>query len=198
MVSWEQLTRNFDKNIDLEDIEEMQSNLNFSVDKKLASLQERFDNASESDLEDPSRLPCYKEHLEDLMISTYSAKLLGHELSIIALYKKIEIKMKKIVLSKVQGVNERNLSYFNYFKEVIPFSVEDIEGYHSFNELRLINNCIKHGGYVDNSLASDYSNWTESDELKDLDASYDRLLPGVKAYVSNMVDSLYAIECTQP
>jgi hypothetical protein len=198
MVSWEQLTINYDKNIDLEDIEEMQLRLNLSVDKKLASLQKQIDNASESDLEDPSRLSCYKEHLEDLMISTYSAKLLGHELSIIALYKKIEIKMIKIVSSKLQDVTKRRLSYFDYFKKVIPFSVEGVQGYQSLNELRLINNCIKHGGYVDNSLATDYPNWIEGQELKDLDATYDRLLPGVKDYVSNMVDNLYSLDCTQP
>jgi len=196
MLSWAEVSYTFDKNLDLEEIEEFQLHLNHAVDKKMEGLQTRLDNASESDVEDPERLPCYKEHLTDVIISTYSAKLLGYELSIIALYKKIEIKIKQIVESKIAGVNPKKLSDYKYMSGKLPFKVEEVQGYKSFDELRLINNCIKHGGVVSNVLAKDYSHWEETEELSGLNEAYERLLPEVKLYVNDFVEKVYAAEST--
>lgn len=191
MVSWEQLHKNFDKRLDLEEIDEFQLHLNKAVDKKIKKLELEFDNITEDDVEDPEYFMDYKEQLNEGMMLTYSAKLLGFELRIIALYKKIEIKLKKVIEHKVSDPRSLNFSFIRNVKKVIDFEIEDVNGYESFNELRLINNAIKHGGYVSKELSDIYPNWKSDDELKDLDKAYDRLLPGVTNYVSDFVEKIY-------
>ncbi|GAB3528538.1 hypothetical protein [Photobacterium alginatilyticum] len=193
MVSWSQMIKNFDKRLDIEDIEEFQLHLTKAVNRKISKLEEEYGTVSEDDMADPRDLDAYKDHLTDVMISTQSAKILGDELSILALYKKVEIKTKKIIESKVPNPKSKNLSYINNVRSILPFELETIDGYSSFNELRLLNNAIKHGGLVSNELSSKYPSWIEGDELKDLDIAYRRLLSGVELYVSTLVERLYSL-----
>ncbi|WP_335911910.1 MULTISPECIES: hypothetical protein [Shewanella] len=193
MVSWEKMFENYDKRLDLDDINEFQSHLNNAVDHKIKKLEAEYDTVTQENFADPDDLIPYKEHLNDVMMSVYSAKVLGYELSIIALYKKVEIKTKKIIEARVPNPKAKNLSYFNNLCDVLPFDIKFVNGYESFNELRLINNSIKHGGYVSSELATSYPDWKEEDELKDLEKAYERLLPGVESYVYDLVSKIYEI-----
>ncbi|MDR2010424.1 MAG: hypothetical protein LBQ22_08075 [Bacteroidales bacterium] len=47
--------------------------------------------------------------------------------------------------------------------------------FQSINELRLINNCVKHKGIVNPELASNYSKWNEGEEFFDLSTDFLRL-----------------------
>jgi hypothetical protein len=190
-LTFSKLSQNFYRNLDSEDIDEFQYHLNKAVDKKIEELKTRYENLSENDVEDPIDLEGYKSHIEDMMMTAYSSKSLGYELSIIALYKKIEIKTKKIVVRMVPNVDEKNLSYFKHLRKTLPF-LEDLDNFKAFNELRLLNNAIKHGGLVCSELSENFPNLSEGDELKDLDKSYERLLPQIKEYMRALVDEIYA------
>jgi hypothetical protein len=103
---------------------------------------------------------------------------LGYELIIVGLYKQCELYLKKAVdlrfLSESKS-KKRNLAELN----------TSLDEYHAINELRLINNCIKHQGKVSPSLSTDYGFWKVGDDLSNLDAVYDRLKTKVVSYIAN-------------
>lgn len=183
--------KNFDRRLDHDDIDEFISHLNQSFDKKLNILDNQYNSASVKDVEDPRDLDAYKDHLEDIMMGTYTSKMLGHELSIIALYKRVEIKTGKIAKRILSIPDKTKLSYIKNLIKSLPFEINTVKDYDSFNELRLLNNAIKHGGVVNNELAKEYPCWKNGEELKDLGKAYSRLLPGVKNYVTDLVEKLY-------
>lgn len=191
MTSWPKFMKNFEKRLDLNDLEEFQSHLNRAVDKRLKELDKEYNTVTIDNMEDPRDLEPYKDHLDDLMYSANSAKLLGYELSIIALYKKLEINTKKVVTRHLNVPSSKNLSYFSNLKSVVPFDITNVDGYKEFNELRLINNCIKHGGTVSKELAKECPAWTIGEELTNLDSTYYKILPKVKDYMSDFVDKIY-------
>jgi len=189
-LTFSKIFKNFDRRLDIDDIDEFQYHFNRAVDKKLANLDSEYTNASEDSVEDPRDLECYKNHLEGIMMTTYSSKVLGYELSVIALYKKVEIKTKEIVGRMVPDVEKDKLSYFKYLCKTIPF-IKDLNNFKAFNELRMLNNAIKHGGVVSSELVENFPNLSEGDDLKDLDKSYERLLPQIKGYMHELVDEIY-------
>ncbi len=67
--------------------------------------------------------------------------------------------------------------------------IKTLAGYSEFDELRLINNCIKHNGVVDKKL-SGYSNWNEGDKLSKLYFSYNRLKNGVNDFILAVRDQV--------
>ena len=184
-LTFSKLFKNFDRRLDMDDIDEFQYHLNKAVDKKLENLESTYKNVSEDDVEDPRDLEGYKSHLEDIMMTTYSSRLLGYELSIIALYKKVEIKTKKIVGRMVPNIKEDKLSYFRYLCDALPF-IKSLGNFKAFNELRMLNNAIKHGGLVSSELVESFPNLSEGNDLKDLDKSYERLLPQIKEYMNEL------------
>jgi len=192
-LSWAKIFKNFDKRLDIEDINEFQTHLNGAVDRKLNSLDEKYKNLSEDDVEDLVDLDGYKNHLEDIMISTYSAKTLGYELSIIALYKKVELKISKLAPRFIEDSDKKKFSYYKTIIKTFPF-IGNLNGFKSYHELRLLNNAIKHESEVSPELAEHFPTWTVGEELKDLDKAYDRLLPGVLEFVSNFAEELHAMK----
>lgn len=191
MGSWEQLIENFDKRLDHEEIDDFLVHLNESVGRRIKALEDESSNLSSENFEDPRDIDAYKSHLDELIGSSYSAKMLGDELSIIALYKKVEIHTGNVIKRKIPSASSKNLSYFKELCKVVPY-IKTVDGYSAFNELRLINNSIKHGGKVSSELADNFSCWKENDEISGLEDAFKRLLPKVKQYVRNLVEKIYA------
>ena len=68
-------------------------------------------------------------------------------------------------------------------------NVEALASYSALNELRCLNNCIKHSGYADAELASLGTKWAEGDELKydGLKDAFDRLKQSAMNFVVELV-----------
>lgn len=185
-----EVLKKYQKKLDVDDIENFRHSLNSSIDTDLKRLDSSYETASASDFEDHGDVESYRNHLEGLMDSYCSAKSLGSELCIIALYKKVEIKIKKIVKSVNPELSVNRIS--TYSKLVLEYpQLTALDGFLSFDELRLINNSIKHGGEVLSSLSKSFPDWIEGEELDGLDEAYMRLLPGIKRYMSEFVEMLY-------
>lgn len=195
MKSWSEWVKNSDKRLDHEEIDEFLHHLNKSINRRIKELEAEFDLLSKQS-EDTTNNG-YLEHLEDLLASVNATKSLGDELSIIALYKKVESHSIRLVKKKGQSFDAKKLSHFNCFCQALPFKIEDVDGYLGFNELRLLNNAIKHNeGKVSTELAKNFPQWNgkEGQELSDeLGTTFQRLLPEVKRYVSDLAERLYAV-----
>lgn len=192
MPSWSQVLMNFDRNLDHEEIDEFIEHLEVSTRRRLKSLEQEYNTLTEDQFEDPRDLPSYQDHLSEQSIATEAARDLGGQLSIVALYKKVEGKTAKIVKKRLPSSSGKNLSYFKQLCEALPFDIKAVNSFAAFNELRLLNNSIKHGGQVSQELASGFPNWTAGAEIESVGDAYSRLLPGVKAYVFDFVTKVYA------
>jgi hypothetical protein len=167
--------------------------LNASVNRRIKRLDEEFRNLAPDQFEDPRDIDGYRDHLSDLFASSQSAKSLGDELSIVALYKKVETQTGRIIKKKLPAAATKRLSFFAELSGVLPFDIKAVGGFAGFNELRLLNNAIKHEGKVSDELAKEFPHWTKGAELSDLDKAFQRLVPEVERYVADLVERLYAI-----
>lgn len=188
-----QVLKNHDKRLDHDEIDMFLGLLKISISRQMKELEEEKRNLSTEQFDDPREIDAYKSHLEDIAGSLYATQVLGDELSILALYKKIEVHTIRVVKKKLPSTANKNLSIFSNLKEsLLPIKIESIDGYSGFNELRLINNSIKHSGKVSSELAKEFPHWKKDAELSDLESTYQRLLPEVERYVSDLTEKLYA------
>lgn len=192
MPSWSRISMNFDKNLDHEEIDEFLEHLSASVGRRLQRLGEEYKTLSEDQFEYPNDIHPYRDHLTEQMMSSQAAKELGDELSIVALYKKVEAQTGRVIKRRVPAAASKKLAYFTQLCEALPFDIKTVNGFVSFNELRLLNNSIKHGGVVSQELADSFPSWAAGAEPKELGSAFSRLLPGVKSYVSDLVEKVYA------
>lgn len=192
MPSWTKILKNFDKRLDHDEIDEFLEHLNASVKRRVKKLEEEKNNLSLDQFDDPRDIDAYRDHLDGLAISSFAAKVLGDELSIVALYKKVEAHTGRVVNRMVPAAASKTLSFYPQLRDALPFDIKSIDRFMDFNELRLVNNSIKHGGKVLPELAKDFPHWKEGAEMDDLDKAFQRLLPGVKCYVADLAERLHA------
>lgn len=132
-----------------------------------------------------------KNRMIDFLIEDVSImddiRIIGEELAIIGLYKTIEISIKKSVKlsekfskKKLEELHKIE-NFIGHFRSV-NIEVESIEGFNSFNELRLINNCLKHSGFVSKALMDfNPSLWRKGEKINNSAETFSRLLyPSVK------------------
>jgi hypothetical protein len=113
---------------------------------------------------------------------------LTNELMFLSLYRFIEIERLRI-LAKHFSVSPSGRSP-SYARLLLEFSwIKNLYGSQAIDEIRLINNCIKHSGRVNRELAKCHSTWTESEQLSGLRDAYERLAPYVGAYWVDLVET---------
>lgn len=132
------------------------------------------------------------EFLSDEMNYAKEAQELAEELAIIGLYKTIEIRISKAAKasnllnnSKVKElfITEKLIEHFNS----INIDMISVLHFNEFKELKLLNNCLKHSGYVSQSLAdTNPSVWSKDQKITDFAKHFRRLLlPNIK-FLSNL------------
>lgn len=130
---------------------------------------------------------------DDHYIESKSLELVK-KLQIVGFYLTIEKSIKDIMkLSDLFDEDEINYSFrINDLKKSFKNKACDLKqlnGFIEFDELRCINNCIKHGGYVGSELAV-YGNWIENQKLEKLDEAYYRLKDDVQIFINNIKDEI--------
>lgn len=173
-----------------ESIDRMIANLESYANAEHASIERQVSAlASESDNDDDS---VWKEHLlrEEHFFLDESLSL-AHELSIVALYKKIEISTKRAVTTAFPDVTAHSLFKIKDMKSALKrkgIDIEKLPNFKAFDELRCINNDVKHSGQVGAELAA--YRWKAGEKLGDLDVAYKRLAPLAAQYVNELVGEL--------
>lgn len=121
---------------------------------------------------------------------------IAEEMVILALYKTIEKNIKKMVRASNLFSEEeiKKMFNFNTLKRLLKERVTDIEGLPGFaalDELRLLNNCIKHQDKAGLELAR-YPSWNDGDQLSSLWGHYERLKPDVRKLLDEFSKRLVA------
>ncbi|WP_337127525.1 hypothetical protein [Proteus terrae] len=122
------------------------------------------------------------DHIQDEVFNAGKAIELYNELSFIALYKTMEINIKNAAIYSDLFTQEQIKKFFKIdelikeFKK-IKIEIKKIEKYSSFNELRVLNNCIKHSGLVTKGLENiDSAYGKKGDTIKIPSNRFEQLL----------------------
>ena len=190
-LSLGKLFENWDKRFETETLDEFRDHLEASLRRRQKSLDEEYSSLTVEQFEDPRDIEGYRMHLDDQMAFSVDVQHLADELSILALYKQVELHIKRITKKNFPNINEKELFNIGTLKKALPFDLEALPDFQAFDELRLINNAIKHEGKVSEELARKFKSWNEGNKLENLGAVYTRLLPSVKSYVKSFVTSAY-------
>ena len=120
---------------------------------------------------------------------------LVEHLAIIGLYRTVEL-MTKQILSHVYGRESKRLrrcSVWRNFECLLlndyGVALRNIAGSTSIDELRLLSNCIKHNGIVDEKLAK-YPGWAKGTFIKETRSHFQRFGSVVPSYVEDLAKKL--------
>ncbi|WP_395280337.1 hypothetical protein [Klebsiella variicola] len=191
MLSFAKLQENHDKKLEHEQIDEILSIVNNATELKINELNKEYNELTEEMFVHPSDIDSYRDMLYENMVEIENLKMIAEEIAIMSLYKNMEVKISNIVERLAPHNLKRN---FTQTLNSIVTNLKEIDGYDSYNELRLINNAIKHEGRVTDELTKNYPHWIKEKELKNMREAYDRLLPGAKVFLRNIAMHIYTIK----
>lgn len=113
------------------------------------------------------------------------------EMQILALYKTTETEIKTMLkVGKIEKA-ENLLKKFNVTSLSKIYPIEKIKNYDAFNELRLLNNIIKHNNCIINKELADLSGLTEGEEIASFNQIYERLRKSIIEFTNDLKDQLF-------
>jgi hypothetical protein len=117
---------------------------------------------------------------------------LSHRLAVVALYIKLELRINVVCRIAFPELEADQLYKIHYLEKGLKkhsIKIRKLPSFRFFDELRCINNAIKHGGVVGEELAK-YSAWVMKDDLLDIDVAYEKLAPGCVSFISELVQAI--------
>ncbi|MBB3277409.1 hypothetical protein [Pseudoxanthomonas sp. OG2] len=182
----------FLKQDDFEQIDHLVAAVGSYVSRAKAELADKHASLA-ADAELDQSLQGFEEMLIDDEVGFYEElKPLASELSIVALYKRIEILTKRAVTTAHPSINPAQLFKFNQLKAALlatGLDLQTVSNYVAADETRALNNCVKHSGKVSEELAA-YPGWTLGEPLGDLERAYVRLAPLCLDYINDLIEKL--------
>lgn len=173
-------------------LDEFQSLLEFAWSQSEKRLREEYEGMTAYGFENEHAITDFRSFLEDDFHQLGEVKKLGDALAISALYRQVETQIRRVVGSTFPDANNKKKDKILLGKAVPEIDCSKLPGFDALNELRMLNNCIKHAGSkADAKLASAYPAWIENEELADLNKAYARLKPLAHQYLRAFIDEAY-------
>jgi hypothetical protein len=119
----------------------------------------------------------------------YKLHALLQELTILSAYRYLEVAMSTRLTEHFPDLDPRQMHKSRYIQQRLPF-LHTLVGADAVEELRLLNNCIKHSGRVSRQLSRRYPSWREGDALSGLELAYERIAPFIGAYWVDFVQTI--------
>jgi len=120
----------------------------------------------------------------------------AQRLAIVGLYRIVELCTRNMFLWIYYGQEEKLKSLHRWksqklrLREDFEYDLQTTRDYAAVDELRCLNNVIKHNdGIVDAELAG-FPNWKKAEEIKNLWEAFERLAPSVPVYVKDLAEKL--------
>jgi len=163
------------------------------------SLRKVGNEAASEGYQNQNDLEEYLESLSDEFWMLDLAQKQAERLTIVGLYRIVELGTRNMFLWIYDDDKQkiRLLHQWKKQKEILrkdlEYDLQTTRGYDAVDELRCLNNVIKHAdGIVDKNL-SRFPNWKEGDEVENLDNAFERLAPSVPPYLKDLAESLNEI-----
>lgn len=182
---------NFDKRFDTDDLDEFRDLVGSSLKRQERALAKDSESLKSMEDGDDENAAGYASHIEDRWMLLRDVDNLTGQLLIVALYRQTELHIKRVVKRTHPAVDTSKLFNFKALKSAIPFNIEALPKFAAFNELRMLNNAVKHQGKVSDELSQNFLNWKLGEDLIGLDSAYERLKPEVGEFISGFVAGCY-------
>jgi hypothetical protein len=139
------------------------------------------------------------EHLESLHDDLIMLDEMGDtafQLSFVGLYSLVELRLKALMrhhatsnadlerLYRIDVLRTECLARFQINLE------QDVRNFSAIDEIRLINNSVKHEGLVSAQLSNKFPAWTQGQQLTELGRAFDRLAPQVPSFFEDLARRL--------
>ena len=180
-----------DKQLDIDDLDEFRDIVSASLRRREVGLQEDAKLLKDMDEERNMYADAFESKIESRWSLVNDIKELSGQLTIVALFRQVELHTKRIVKKKLPWVDASSLFSLKAFRTLLPFEIDALPGFNAFNELRLLNNAAKHQGKVTKELSKAFPLWPLDQDLSELDNAYDRLKVEVAEYVAQFVSECY-------
>lgn len=132
-----------------------------------------------------------QEFLADDLHELEGVTELTDQLAIVALYRVVELTRGRIVTRKfgaaVQG-KAYHIGKLGDFLAKQGVDLAQVPHAKPMDELRLLNNAVKHSGRADDKLAKSFPRWKKGEQLKKLGQAYERLKRHIPAYVFRLAE----------
>ncbi len=117
---------------------------------------------------------------------------LSRQLAVVALYMKMELRIKNACRIAYREIEAERLYKMHYLEKKLKergIKIRDLPHFTSFDELRCINNDIKHGGVVGKELAK-YPGWKLGEDLSNIEIAFERLAPGCRSLIFELIQAI--------
>lgn len=166
--------------------------LQTAVSQSQRKTQEIYDGLNPNSFECESHMEAYQSYLEDDFYQLGEVQKLAHALALSALYRQIETQTKRVLRVTFPAMGKGKIDLIVSGKPQSEIDVSTLVGFAAVEELRLLNNIIKHAdNKVNDKLAAVNPIWEKNSELKDLDKTYERLKPLVRDFMRAFINEAY-------
>lgn len=197
-IPFRSVVKNLDEQFDTNDIDEFRDIVDASLKQKELSIKKDSDSLKQLEDGDEGHADIYASYIEDRWMLHEDVKNLAGQLLVVALYRQSELHIKRVVKKTHQNVDTSKHFDFNTLKSTVHFDIEILPKFATYNELRLLNNAVKHQGVVSKELSMRFPSWKLGEELNGLNPVYERMKPGVAEFIQNFVARCYLSKKTQP
>jgi len=186
------MLRSIHLNIRSEVLDEFRLHLSSSLAESRKALQNTYESLNVEQFECEQDLESYQDILSDDFWQLDEVHNLGESLAIVGLYRLVESHLRGIVKVTFPLLGEKKKAKL-IRGESSEIDCRSLAGFKAIDELRLINNSIKHNdSKANDELATAYPVWVKEKHMENLGAHYDRLKPDVIAYMKAFVTEAYA------
>ena len=182
---------NFDKLFDTDGLDEFRDLVGSAVRRQERDLEKDAQSVKEMESDDDGHAEGYAFHIEDRWMLLRDVDNLAGQLLIVALFRQAELHIKRVAKRTLTGVDTSKFFVFKSFKSAIPFDIEALPKFSAFNELRILNNAVKHQGKVSDELSTNFPVWKLDEDLVGLETTYERLKPELATFIASFVVSCY-------
>jgi hypothetical protein len=179
---------------DYDEITELIEGLQAHASRKAIELSSLYDQAEQ----DPEldRNQEYKDWvlggIENDNFTLDESVRLSCQLAVVALYMKMELRIKRACRIAYREIKAEQLYKLHCLEKELKrrgIKIRNLPHISSFDELRCINNDIKHGGVVGKELAK-YPGWKLGDNLSNIDTAYERIAPDCRSFIFELIRAM--------
>lgn len=159
-------------------------------------LENKIKRTKSNDFDNEMTYQWYIDDLSDTFHTLKDIEKEAEKLSIIGLYRIVESNTISI-FKRLYGNDKKRLKKLHKFDEqkkhlVRDFHVdlEKILNYEKINELRLLNNAIKHNNSIVTQELAKYDGWKENEEMSDYLNLFNEFSSAIPQYLKNLADQI--------
>jgi len=161
-------------------------------EEEVASLKKKSKSVTKNQFEDEHDYEAYVDTLASDYEILEDIKELSEQLAIVALYRIVELNIKKILLWRYSKEEVKKLRQIDRIADHLSkdgIRLEKVRHYNTADEVRLLNNAIKHENKVTKDLEK-YRGYKEGQDLKSLDKAFNRLSPNVPKFLRFLAEKV--------